>query len=262
MHRFYQMWQQLDCSAAHATATNPTGCLADLFPWVEVSIGTGGNGASSRRASTTRPPARARPRWGSITCSRATCPTSRCWPTTTRSATTTTSRSRAAPGRTASISASPRDVWYTNAKGEPGKPPTNQIENPNPQRGTNNWYTQDGYSGGSYSNCSDQTQPGVAEIARLPGGAVVHARSELPARPLLPAEQLQPRLFSATARRRRSARRIYTIPPQSQLSIANSLDKAGVSWTYYGESWNAYRRQPVHLSSTAISAIRSSTSPR
>ncbi len=23
VHRFYQMWQQLDCSVAHATATNP-----------------------------------------------------------------------------------------------------------------------------------------------------------------------------------------------------------------------------------------------
>ena len=26
VHRFYQMWQQLDCSRAHATAENPSGC--------------------------------------------------------------------------------------------------------------------------------------------------------------------------------------------------------------------------------------------
>jgi phospholipase C len=38
------MWQQLDCSAAHATASNPTGCLVDLFAWVEVSVGAGSNG--------------------------------------------------------------------------------------------------------------------------------------------------------------------------------------------------------------------------
>jgi phospholipase C len=44
VHRFYQMWQQLDCSLAHATATNPSGCDAALFPWVETTVGAGTNG--------------------------------------------------------------------------------------------------------------------------------------------------------------------------------------------------------------------------
>ena len=38
---------------------------------------------------------------------------------------------------------------YTNPNGNPLMPPSNQIENPNPQPGTNNYYTQDGYSGGT-----------------------------------------------------------------------------------------------------------------
>jgi phospholipase C len=38
------MWQQEDCNAAQATPTNPSGCLADFFPWVEVTIGAGTNG--------------------------------------------------------------------------------------------------------------------------------------------------------------------------------------------------------------------------
>src|SRR5882724_13573308 len=29
IHRFYQMWQQSDCSLQHATRENPTGCLSD-----------------------------------------------------------------------------------------------------------------------------------------------------------------------------------------------------------------------------------------
>ena len=45
-----------------------------------------------------------------------------------------------------------------------GVPPTNQIENPDPMAGTNNWYKQDGYSGGSYVNCSSATAPGVGAI--------------------------------------------------------------------------------------------------
>jgi phospholipase C len=40
----------------------------------------------------------------------------------------------------------------------------NQIENPDPVSGTNNYYTQDGYAGGSYVNCSDPSALGVAAI--------------------------------------------------------------------------------------------------
>ena len=45
VHRFYQMWQQFDCNASYSTRRNPSGCLADLFPWVEVTIGAGSNGS-------------------------------------------------------------------------------------------------------------------------------------------------------------------------------------------------------------------------
>ena len=44
VHRFYQMWQQLDCDAAAATEQNGWGCQSDLFPWVEVTVGAGSNG--------------------------------------------------------------------------------------------------------------------------------------------------------------------------------------------------------------------------
>jgi phospholipase C len=38
VHRFYQMWQQLDCDVTKATRRNPSGCQADLFPWVEETV--------------------------------------------------------------------------------------------------------------------------------------------------------------------------------------------------------------------------------
>ena len=37
IHRFYQMWQQSDCSIKTATASNPSGCLSDLYPFVAPS---------------------------------------------------------------------------------------------------------------------------------------------------------------------------------------------------------------------------------
>jgi phospholipase C len=44
VHRFYQMWQQLDCSVDHINDYNPSGCDSLLFPWVETTVGAGTNG--------------------------------------------------------------------------------------------------------------------------------------------------------------------------------------------------------------------------
>jgi phospholipase C len=41
VHRFYQMWEQENCSPFRATASNTSGCNAGLFAWVEVTIGAG-----------------------------------------------------------------------------------------------------------------------------------------------------------------------------------------------------------------------------
>jgi acid phosphatase len=70
------------------------------------------------------------------------------------------------------------DAAFYNLNGQLAVPPTNfiyqgvqtsQVENPNPQTaGANtNWYTEDGYRGGSYVNCSDPNQPGVTPIASV-----------------------------------------------------------------------------------------------
>ena len=54
-------------------------------------------------------------------------------------------------------------IWYSDGKAS-AEAASEQIENPNPQKGTDNYYDQDGYSGGSYVNCSDLSQPGVPAV--------------------------------------------------------------------------------------------------
>ncbi len=106
-------------------------------------------------------------------------------------------------------------IWFSDGNGNAATPPHNtevdtgtpnagvvdEIENPNPAAGTNNWYTEDGYGnggygsaasgGGSYTNCSDTTQPGVAPIVNYLQVSCPSDQSELRSRPLLLAEQLQ-----------------------------------------------------------------------
>ena len=48
VHRFYQMWQQLDCSVGKATRHNPSSCQSDLFPWVEETVSSGSNGGAPK----------------------------------------------------------------------------------------------------------------------------------------------------------------------------------------------------------------------
>ncbi len=46
VHRFYQMWQQLNCSVSRSTRDNPSGCDEKLFSWVEVTVGAGTDGTT------------------------------------------------------------------------------------------------------------------------------------------------------------------------------------------------------------------------
>ena len=58
-HRFYQDWQQDDCSVANVTKGNTSGCLNDLFPFVMATY-SNGNSRATKWASTM--PSRVKPR--------------------------------------------------------------------------------------------------------------------------------------------------------------------------------------------------------
>jgi phospholipase C len=111
-------------------------------------------------------------------------------------------------------------------------PPTNQIENPNPKPGTNNNYSQDGYSGGSYSECADSSQPGVgavdAYLAKLPYKALTNCQ---PGRYYLLNNYNPDGTLNTST---------FTVPPQKKdyVTIGNALSTHGISWGYFGEGYN------------------------
>lgn len=122
------------------------------------------------------------------------------------------------------------DVAVYNNAGVLATPPANQIENPNPQAGSNNFYTQDGYQGGSYVNCSDATQPGVAPILS------VLKQKQRPSRCAKNAYYLvnnydTPYKVDGTAKP--LAADSYVYPPQSLPTIGEALSAKNVSWKWY-----------------------------
>lgn len=125
---------------------------------------------------------------------------------------------------------------FQNASGKATKPPANEIENPNPKPGTNNNYSQDGYAGGSYSECANSKQPGVgavdAFLAKLPYKALNNCQ---PGRYYI-LNNYNPG-YNANGTRGTGT---FTVPPQKSdyVTIGNALSAHHISWGYFGEGYN------------------------
>jgi phospholipase C len=149
VHRYYQNYQQPDCSAAHATAENPSGCLHDLYPWVEATIGAGNNGAKQPAGFNDESTGEGATAMGCYNAQRGNMPYFKQLAERYTISDNYRQPALGGPGLDSIMAGFGDDIWYSNGKSQATTPPTNEIENPNAQAGTNNWYTQDGYSGGS-----------------------------------------------------------------------------------------------------------------
>ncbi|MGA8763286.1 MAG: alkaline phosphatase family protein [Candidatus Sulfotelmatobacter sp.] len=278
VHRFYQMWQQFDCNAANATAKNPTGCRADLFPWVEVTIGAGTNGLAQAfgfNDTTTKEGSTA---MGFYNVLQGDAPYLRSLADNFAMSDNFHQAVMGGTGANHIMLGSGDAMWFSDSNGNPATPPHNQlvaggspnagivdeIENPNPQPGTNNWYTEDGYGGGSfgsssygggtYSNCFDTSQPGVAPVATYLGSL---------ARPIDPhceeghyylLNNYNPGYYgngaNAYADIGNPNETVFTIPPSPLRTIGDELIEKNISFTYFGDQWAAYLANPDGLYTT------------
>jgi phospholipase C len=292
VHRFYQMWQQLDCSASHATRENPSGCNAQLFPWVEVTVGAGvniGAGLSGSGTNGLAQPANFSTEFsptavttnegpaamGFYNMQKGDVPYFKSLADTYAMSDNFHQPVQGGTGINHFMLGHGDMPWFSDGIGHPAVPPHNvqvesgtinqgivdEIENPNPAPGTNNWYTEDGYGGGSpgapafgggsYSKCSDPTQPGVAPVVKY--------LLSLP-RPVDPncqpghyylVNNYNPGYFSNGNNAftdTNAANTPFTIPPSSVRSIGDELIDENISWKYYGDDFNENVVDPYFLS--------------
>ena len=272
VHRFYQMWQQFDCSAANATRSNPSGCRNDLWPWVEVSFGAGSSGNlqpsgfdvfSTKEGSTSM---------GFYNMLQGDAPYLKFLADSYAMSDNFHQSVMGGTGANHVMLGTGDGIWFSDGNGNTATPPHNQlvaagspnagvvdeIENPDPQPGTNNWYTEDGYGGGSYgspsygggtySNCSDTTAPGVGPVVsylhslRRP----IHTNCEPGHFYLL--NNYNPGYYgdgrNAYADIGNPNETVFTIPPSPLRNIGDEMNEKGISWAYYGDQWNAYLANP------------------
>jgi phospholipase C len=249
VHRFFQMWQQFDCAASHATKVNPTGCLADLFPWVEMTVAAGSNGAPPPSPAPVPLLKEGDIAMGFYNVAKGDAPY------LTELANKYTLADNYHQGVMGGTYANfmmlgyADALYFAEAQGKPAKPSfpgVDVIENPNPMPGTNNWYTQDGYGsatgGGSYVNCADKTQPGVAPIADYLHSVGVKPNCETGAYYLV--NNFVPAYTGAGDANIVPALAPYTLPPVRQRHIGDALTEKKISWAYFGERWNDFKVAP------------------
>jgi phospholipase C len=243
VHRFYQMWQQTDCSAATASPSNPSGCLSDLFSWVEVTISAGSNGKPQPNPFSNLTTGEGSTALGMYDIQGGDAPYMKYLADNFTLSDNMHQSVMGGTGANHIMFGYADGLYYSDGNGNIATPPTNQIENPNPDSGTNNWYDQDGYSGGSYSNCSDSTQPGVTAVENYLESLTpaISPRCATGAYYLLnnynPGYVGNGTLDSQYTQ--------FTIPPTAQPHIGDVLSTAGLSWTYFGAGWDLYVSDPT-----------------
>ncbi len=272
VHRFYQMWQQFDCNVANATTTNPTGCKADLFPWVETSIGAGDNGLPQPSGFNNTTTGEGSTSMGFYNVQQGDAPYLKSLADKYAMSDNYHQAVMGGTGANHVMMGTGDAIWFSDGKGKALAPPENvtvaagspnagvvqEIENPDPQAGTNNWYTEDGYGGGSYgsasygggtySECSDTTQPGVPAVTSFLASLTPAISPNCDSRHYYLLNNYNPGYYGNGSNAYKDiddpAETVFTIPPSSVRNIGDSLNEAGVSWAYYGDQWNAYKKNP------------------
>jgi acid phosphatase len=217
VHRFFQMWQQFD------------GGGRDLFVWVAETSGEG----SQHRADPSSGTNQGALAMGFYNVAAGDAPYLR---RLADDYTVSDNHHQAIMGGTGAnfqALATGHAIAYSN-DGASAQPPPNQIENPNPRPGTNNWYTQSGYSSGSYANCSDPNAAGMKAIRNylqsLPYRVFNDGNCEPGAHYLVNNYAAG---FTAAGEPQPLGPEIFRVPPQAQPTIAEALSRNGISWKWY-----------------------------
>ncbi len=282
VHRFYQMWQQLDCNVFYATFENPSGCNADLFPWVEVTVGAGTNGLKQPAGFNDLSTGEGSTSMAFYNISQGDAPYTKFLADNYAMSDNYHQPAKGGTGLDSLYLGFGDAIWFSDADFNPAVPPHNvkvwtdqpkdsgvvdEIENPNPQAGTNNWYTEDGYGGGgfgspvfgggSYTNCSDSDAPGVFAVLDYLSSLPYQVDPKCDPGHYYLLNNYNPGYFGDGTNAytdHNVDNTPFTIPPVNQRSIADVLLEKGVSWKYYGDQFDSYLKDKYQLNFGTVGA--------
>jgi len=226
-HRFYQAWQQQDCSLANATKSNPTGCLNDLFPFVMATYSATNKSAGNEM--------------GFLDAEQEQASLLKGW---ADQFTLSDNFHQSVLGGTAAnhvMLGTGDAVYWSDGNGNPLTPTTSNIANPNPKSGTVNQYTVDG----NFTNCSDVFQPGVGPVVSYIESLPYAAQPNCAANHYYMVNNVNPGFLPNGA-----ASGASNVPPSTVRTIGDALLDKSISWAFFGGAFN----DAVALSNVAVAA--------
>ncbi len=222
-HRFYQMWQQSDCSIASASSANPTGCLNDLYPFVITTYAGptadkgGGTSMAFYNVQTDDAPL---------------------FKKLADQYTMSDNYHQPAMGGTGIqhvFLGTGDDIFWSDSAGNATVPPAQVIANPNPQTGTNNQYTVDG----RFSDCGNTLNPGVLPIVRYLSNLPYEVSSNCATGHYYMLNNTSPGFLPNGKIDSAGIVKGSSIPPSNVRTIGDALNDKKISWAYYGGAYNA-----------------------
>jgi phospholipase C len=273
VHRFYQMWQQLDCNVNYSDTWNPSGCKSDLLPWVETTVGAGSNGLARPKPFTDESTGEGSTSMGFYNVLQGDAPYLKELADQYAMSDNYHQAVMGGTGANHVMLGTGDAIWFSDGNGNPATPPHNklvaagtpnagvvdEIENPTAVPGTNNWYTEDGYGGGSngkasfgggtYSNCSDSDAPGVFSVLSYLNSLPYQVDPKCAPGHYYLLNNYNPGYFgdgSNAYTDTNKANTVFTIPPSSLRNIGDALLEKKVSFAYYGDQWNIYVKDPYY----------------
>jgi len=262
VHRFYQMWQDLNCTAA-------AGCQNTLFPWVEATVGAGSNGKPPPAGFTYKEGATS---MGFYNVQQGDVPYLKQLADTYAMSDNFHQSVEGGTGANHIMLGTGDAIWFSDGHGNPLTPPHNmelaagtpnagvvdEIEDPNPLKGTNNWYAEDGYGGGSfgspsygggsYSECANTSQPGVAAIVSYLTAKKVKPNCQAGHFYLL--NNYNPGYYgdgsNAYADIKNPYNTVFTAPPSTVRNIGDALLAKNISFAWFGDQFDAYLANPYN----------------
>jgi phospholipase C len=226
-HRFYQDWQQDDCSTNRANAANNSGCMNDLFPFVMATYS-----ASNKSQGNSM---------GFYNAEQGEAPFLKALADRFTLSDNFHQSFHGGTGANHFMLGTGDAAYWNDGKGNPTTPPSNVIANPNPVAGSNNRYTVDG----NFSMCADATQPGVGPIVSYLNKLPYPAEPNCQANHYYMLNNVNPGYLPNGALAGGN-----NLPPQTVKTIGDALIAKNISWAYYGGAYN----DAVALSDAAVAA--------
>jgi phospholipase C len=218
VHRFFHMWQQSDCDVARATATDPTGCLNDLYPFVGIARGddSGSNAMGFHNVQERDAPLLKK---------------------LADEYTMSDNFHQSVMGGTAAnhVALGTGDaIFWTTFAGQ-AAPPAAQVADPNPQSATSDKYKKDR----AWVNCSDLTQPGVAPIVSYLGMLPYRPQPNCETGHYYMLNNLSPGFLPNGVVDTAAITAGSKVPPSPLRTIGDALNEGQISWGYFGGGFNA-----------------------